>query len=516
MDDDPAERPECKFPRASSTFLISVYGSGSGLDPGAKVLGGLVFKHSVEIALAAILRLIAYANNFCSGLAAQPSRPLHIVVGITHSQTCMVLVGRLRALREAGFQVTLVSSPGELLDRTAQSEGVEAISIPIARKISPLKDIVSLARLWWLLWRLKPDMTEFSTPKAGLLGTIAARLAGVPMRVYMLRGLKLQTSDGFKHRILRAAERLAAGCANVVLCNSASLRAEAILLGIAPAAKMHLLGVGSSNGVDIDRFSPVARSGLNDARDRLGLPREAPVVGFVGRLTRDKGLPELFEAFGTILKAEPEAHLLLVGWFDAAEDALGGHLRARIEAHPRIHVTGMVTDTAPFYHAMDLMVLPTWREGFPNAVLEAAATGLPVITTESTGSRDSVVPEVTGLLIPPGYPAAISEAVLKLFRNPERRRRMGEAARAWVIEHYVNRHVLGLTVTYYKSLLELNRPEVHEVGRLPGVPLFIRARRIFLDWNNAWSNSQSGFFLKKRSRSMPSTACGNSGNDLGF
>jgi glycosyltransferase involved in cell wall biosynthesis len=418
-----------------------------------------VFIRSAQIALAVLSRLIVAARSFLVASTDRPARPPHIVVGITHPQTCMVLIGRLRSLREAGFRVTLVASPGKLLDSTARSEGVEAIAIPIERKIAPFNDIVSLVRLWWLLLRLKPDMTEFSTPKAGLLGTIAARLAGVPVRVYMLRGLKLQTSNGFKHRILRAAERFAAETADAVLCNSASLRAEAILLGVAPAAKLRLLGGGSSNGVDVERFAPLSPR-PSDLRDRLGIPRDCPVVGFVGRLTRDKGLPELIEAFGTILKAEPQTRLLLVGWFDAAEDALGGDLRARILAHPSIHVTGMVADAAPYYHAMDMMVLPTWREGFPNAVLEAAASGLPVVTTESTGSRDSVVPEVTGLLIPPGYPVAISEAVIKLLRNPERRLRMGAAARAWVVEHYVNKHVMGLTVAYYKSLLEINRPGV--------------------------------------------------------
>jgi glycosyltransferase involved in cell wall biosynthesis len=171
-------------------------------------------------------------------------------------------------------------------------------------------------------------------------------------------------------------------------------------------------------------------------------------------LTRDKGLPELIEAFDTILKAEQEAHLLLVGWFDASEDALSASLRTRIESHPHIHCTGFVADTAPYYRAMDVMVLPSWREGFPNVVLEAAATGIPVVTTISTGSRDSVVPEVTGLLIPPGYPEAISEAVLKLLRNPERRRRMGQAARAWVLENFANECVLGLITALYKSMLE--------------------------------------------------------------
>lgn len=372
-----------------------------------------------------------------------------LVVGITHPQTCLTLTGRLRALGEAGFRVTLVSSPGELLDRTASAQGARAIAVPIRREIAPVSDLVSLARLWRLLVRLRPDLTEFSSPKAGLLGTFAALLAGVPARVYMVRGFKLETSTGMKRRILLAAERAAAACAQVVLCNSESVRAEAVALRVAPEAKLKLLGSGSSNGVNVERFSP----GPSHVRERLGLGSETPVIGFVGRLTRDKGLPELIEAFDNILIEEPAARLLLVGWFDAAEDALSPALQARIERHPRIRCTGFVDDTAPYYRAMDLLVLPTWREGFPNVVLEAAATGIPAITTESTGSRDSVVPEVTGLLIPPGYPEAIVEAVLRLLRDPDRRRRMGEAARAWVTEHFSDKRVLGLTAEFYKSLV---------------------------------------------------------------
>jgi glycosyltransferase involved in cell wall biosynthesis len=381
---------------------------------------------------------------------ADPQPPPRIVVGITHPQTCLTLTGRLRTLREAGFHVTLVSSPGDLLERTAAQEGVEAIAFPIRRTIAPVADLKALLHLWRMLRRIKPVLTEFSTPKAGLLGNIAAWLCRVPARVYMLRGLKLETAAGLKRRILLASERLASACAQVVLCNSDSLRRRALELGVAPAAKLRLLEEGSTNGVDIERFSP----GKNNLRVLLGIPLEVPVVGYVGRLTRDKGVPELIAAFDAILRAEADAHLLLVGWFDLSEDALRPELRARIERHPRMHCTGFVDDTAPYYRSMDMLVLPTWREGFPNVVLEAAATGIPVITTLCTGSRDSVVPEVTGFLIPPGYPEAISEAVLKLIRDPERRRRMGAAGRAWILEHYVDKHVLEVTAAFYKSLIE--------------------------------------------------------------
>lgn len=384
------------------------------------------------------------------GANAYAHRGHSIVVGVTHPQTCLVLGARLRALREAGFRVTVVAGPGALLDRTAAAEGVERIAIPMRRGIAPLADLVALARLWSLLGALKPDIVEFSTPKAGLLGALAALLRGVPRRVYMLRGLRLETASGLRRRILLAAEQLTAACVHTVLCNSESLRCQALALRVAPAGKLCVLGDGSSNGVDTERFSP----GPANPRPRLGIDPDALVVGFVGRLTRDKGVPELIDAFEAILLAEPRARLLLVGWFDASEDALSVALRVYILTHPQIHCTGFVTDTAPYYRAMDLLVLPTWREGFPNVVLEAAATGIPVVTTLCTGSRDSVVPEVTGLLIPPGYPEAICEAVLKLLRDPGRRLRMGRAARAWVFDRFVDERVLGLTAQWYRGLLD--------------------------------------------------------------
>jgi len=391
--------------------------------------------------------------NKAVALRERDGRPL-IVLGITHPQTCLILPARLRALKAAGFRVVLICSPGTLLDRIARQECVETVSVRMQRGLSPFADAVSLVVLCRVLHRLRPVMTEFSTPKAGLLGNLAAKLCGVPVRVYMLRGLRLETLAGLRFRLVLAAERLASACAHHVVCNSRSLQAKAAALRVAPAGKLHLIGNGSSQGVDIDRFSP----GADKVRKGLGIPPEAPLIGFVGRLTCDKGIPELIDAFELILGAVPMARLLLVGWFDDSDDAVSEDLRRRIESHPAIVYTGYVADTAPYYRAMDVMVLPTWREGFPNVVLEAAATGIPVVTTISTGSRDAVVPEVTGLLIPAGYPQAIAEAVIRLIRNPEERWRMGAAARAWVIEQFVNGHVLGQTMAFYRALLEASGP----------------------------------------------------------
>lgn len=374
----------------------------------------------------------------------------HILVGVTSPQTCLVLRGRLRTMREAGFRVSLLSAPGELLNDTARGEQVEAFPVPMKRGISPIADAVALFRIWRLLRRLRPDIVEFSTPKAGLLGSLAAQLCRIPARVYFLRGLKLETASGLKQTLLLMMEHISAASASAVLCNSRSLRRKALALHIGSASKLILLGKGSSNGVDLERFRP----GSSRIRKHLGIPDDAPVIGFAGRLTKDKGLPELLEAFAVVLRAKPSARLLLVGWFDAAEDALGVALRERIEGHPNIICTGFVADTAPYYRAMDLMVLPSLREGFPNVVLEAAATGIPVISTLCTGSRDAVVSEVTGLLIPPGQPQAISEAVLRLLRDPTRRLEMGNAARNWVVGNYENKRVLALVIDFYRGMIE--------------------------------------------------------------
>jgi glycosyltransferase involved in cell wall biosynthesis len=371
------------------------------------------------------------------------------VVGITHPQTCLVLRGRLRALRQAGFSVVLISSPGELAEQLAADEGAALVAVPMQRGIAPLADIVSFFRLTRALLRLRPTLTEFSTPKAALLGNVAAFLCRVPSRVYLLRGLRLETSAGLKRALLKAAERLAAACSHVIVCNSKSLRRKAIDLGVARESKLRLIAHGSSNGVDVERFVP----GPDTMRTQLGIPADAPVLGFVGRLTRDKGIPDLVEAFNRLLESVPNARLLLVGWFDESEDALSAYQRARVEAHPRIIRTGFVSDPAPYYRAMDLLVLPTWREGFPNVVLEAAASGLPVVSTFTTGARDAVLPAITGLLVPPGDPFALAEAMIAILEHPQRRISMGEAARRWVVQRFVDHRVLGLTVTLYQQLL---------------------------------------------------------------
>lgn len=376
-----------------------------------------------------------------------PSRKPVMVVGFTHAQTAIVLQGRLHAFVQAGFRVVVISSKGELLDRLGRQEGVETVAIEMKRGIAPVSDLLSLVRLFFVLRGLRPSITEFGTPKAGLLGNVAALLCGVPRRVYLLRGLRLETATGMKRMLLIAAERAAAACSHVVLCNSHSLQDRAREIGIARRAKLRLLGKGSGKGVDVERFRPALPV---EARVETG----QPVIGFVGRLTRDKGIPELLDAFNELLQYYPAARLHLVGWFDESDDALTAELRQAIDAHPAIMRTGFVNDTAPYYRNFDMMVLPTWREGFPNVALEAAASGIPIVTTSATGARDAVIDGETGLVVPPGDGEALLGAMLQLAADLERARSMGRAARAWVMKMFVDRHVQALAVSFYRELCE--------------------------------------------------------------
>jgi glycosyltransferase involved in cell wall biosynthesis len=336
-----------------------------------------------------------------------------------------------------------------LADELAAAEGAGLVAIPMQRRIAPAADLAAFLRLLRVLRRLRPNLTEFSTPKAGLLGNVAALLCSVPTRVYMLRGLRLETAQGLKRIVLKVAERIAAACAHTVVCNSESLRERARVLGVARESKLHLVGDGSSNGVDMARFAP----GADAMRAQLGIAPDAPVVGFVGRLTRDKGVPELVEAFDRLLESLPGARLLLVGWYDRSEDALSPEWRARIDAHSGIVHTGIVQDTAPYYRAMDVLALPTWREGFPNVALEAAASGIPVIATLTTGARDAVLDEITGLLISPGNVEVLTESMLALLKDDCKRAAMGHAARRWVEKSFNQSRVLGETTAFYRQLM---------------------------------------------------------------
>ena len=366
----------------------------------------------------------------------------------------LFLRGQLAYMREAGFDVTVVSSGGAALARTAEREGVRSVALPMLRRPAPVRDTLALARLYRLLRKLRPDITHVSTPKAGLLGGLAARFAGVPARVYTLRGLRAEGATGIGGRALLAFERTACRSADRVICVSESLRRRALELGLAPEEKLTVLGSGSSNGVDAERFrrSPDLTARAGELRSKLGLPEGAPVVGFVGRLVRDKGVVELAQAMELLAAKTPEVRLVVVGAFEGY-DEVPAAARARMEDDPRIVFTGFLADPAPAYALMDLLALPSYREGFPNAVLEAAAMEIPTVTTDATGCVDAVVDGVTGKIVPVGDSAALAEALGGYLTDDELRRRHGRAARERVVRDFTPEDIWKALLDEYVRLL---------------------------------------------------------------
>jgi glycosyltransferase involved in cell wall biosynthesis len=290
----------------------------------------------------------------------------------------------------------------------------------------------------------------------------------VPCRLHTLRGLRSDTASGWKRRVLLLAERISCRTAHRVLCNSESLRRRAIAFGLTDAKHSLVLGYGSSNGVDAARFAstPESLRRAAELRPYLEIPADVPVIGFVGRLTRDKGIPELVQAFDLLRACRPELRLLLVGDREQG-DPLPADTNARLDSDPQIICTGAVPDAAPYYQLMTLFCLPTHREGFPNCVLEAHAAGLAVVTTTATGAIDSVEDGVTGLLVRPGDPAALAAALERLLREPATASRMGAAGRERVARDFRPESIWDALLALYRDLLR-ERGIAAEVS--PAVP----------------------------------------------
>jgi glycosyltransferase involved in cell wall biosynthesis len=372
--------------------------------------------------------------------AASPVRPLRVVHLTAVPNMLLFLEGHLADLVAHGFEVTVVSSPGPLLERLAAREGVGRVGVPISREITPLSDLVSLARLVRIFRALRPDIVDVHTLKAALLGIVAARIAGVPVRIYHVHGLRHVTTTGRRRALLRICERVTSRLATRVLCVSRSVARAALAEGLVPAGKTSVLLGGSIAGVDATRrFVPARDDGeRRAARAAVGLPFDARVLGFVGRLVRDKGVAELVAAWRVLRESHPDLQLLVLGERERG-DPIPEALFASLAGDPRVRLVGHDRETPRWYRAMDLVALPTYREGFPVVPLEAAAMGLPVVATEVPGCVDAVVDGVTGTLVPPRDVPALAAALRAYLDDPALRARHGAAARARVLRDFDQR-----------------------------------------------------------------------------
>jgi len=386
----------------------------------------------------------------------------------TVPQTLHFLRGQIGYMKFRGHRVVAVASPGALLDQFGRDEGIEVYPLEMPRRITPLGDLLAMLRLAWLFRKLRPEIVHGHTPKGGLLAMLASWLAGVRGRVYTLHGLPIETATGFKRTLLRWTERLSCGLARRVTSVSESLRRRAASLGIARAEDIEVLAAGTVNGVDADRrFAPWRVSQTDAARTRraLGIPTELRVLGFVGRVVRDKGVEDLLEAWKELREEFPDLQLAIVGP-EEPQDPLSPDAQKLLRSDPRIRLTGYVESMPSAYAVMDVVVLPTYREGYPNVPLEAGAMERPVVATRVTGCVDAVVDGETGTLVPPRDPRALAEALRAYLNDPALRRKHGKAARQRVLRDYRPERLWLHTSWIYEDLLR-RRPDARNAPMRP-------------------------------------------------
>jgi len=398
----------------------------------------------------------------------------------TVPQSLWFCSGLVRELVDEGYDVVAVSSPGDDLTRFGEQEGVRTIAVPMERRISPMKDLKSLWRMWRVLRRERPDMVHSMTPKAGLVTMLAGWLARVPVRIHTFTGLVFPTSTGLKRRLLMATDWLTCACATHVIPEGEGVKADLLNHGITHKP-LKVLGYGNIKGVDLDHWNREAVEDhaqciMHNAQtpplapplcERGGeMPEEPPLCErggevdaaapfrfvFVGRIVGDKGINELVAAFKRLHDELPDTKLTLVGSYEENIDPVKPETRAEIERNPAIDAVGSQSDVRPYYVAADALVFPSYREGFPNVVLEAGAMGLPSIVTDINGSREIIIEGRNGTIVPPRDEKALFRAMRHWATHRDEVARLAAEARPLIASRFEQGYVRRCLKEFYRQV----------------------------------------------------------------
>lgn len=348
----------------------------------------------------------------------------------------LLLEGQLNMLNR-DYEVVAVSSPGKELEEVGKREGVRTEAVCMERRIALVQDFKSLVDLIRLIRKEKPWMVHTMTPKAGLLGMLAAWICKVPVRMHTFTGLVFPSAVGVKKQLLILTDRITCACATFVNPEGKGVKDDLVRFGIT-RKKLHVIGNGNVNGVNVDFF---------DRTDDVVLRAQAIrkegsfTFCFVGRIVGDKGINELVEAFLKLVSEFPACRLILVGDFEEKLDPVMPVVRKIIFENEQIVFAGWQDDIRPYLAASDVFVFPSYREGFPNVILQAGAMGLPCIVTDINGSNEIIHDRVNGLIIPPRDKDALWKAMKIMVTDETIRREMGDRARNIIINRY-DRHLI--------------------------------------------------------------------------
>ncbi len=376
---------------------------------------------------------------------------MKIIQGVTSYLTVVFIRDQVEFIRENGYDVEVLCNK----DFDSPHEGLEVTHIPFEREISIVKDLSALYKLMGHLKKKKPDLINFSTPKAGLLGMIAGAMSGVDKRIYMIRGLRLETATGFKKIVLYLTEKLSCTFSTHIMVISDSMEREVIRLKIANPDKIVRIGRGSSNGIDLDKFNPenIDAKRLRSLKDELKVKDDDLIIGYAGRLTKDKGINELIEAFESLSFDHERIKLLLIGDFEEGDPLEPENVRKVYECENIIY-RPYTAGLDYYYSLMGLFALPTYREGFSNVSIEAQSMGVPVVTFDSTGASDTVEDGVTGLVTTSNDVQGLVEALNYLITHEEKRTEMSKVSRKFVADNFDRRMMQQQLLEFYDRMGE--------------------------------------------------------------
>jgi glycosyltransferase involved in cell wall biosynthesis len=361
------------------------------------------------------------------------------------------LLGKQLTFMSQYYDVTAISSDKNELERVARKYGVQDFHVEMTREISPVRDILAVIKLYGYLRKAKPEIVHSHTPKAGIVGMMAAWLAGVPHRFHTVAGLPLLEAAGIKRKILNLVERLTYQFATKVYPNSFGLKDIILEEKFCLPEKLKVLGQGSSNGIDTRHFmvEQISISEREQLRTALEINSHDFLFIFVGRLVGDKGINELVHAFKEINL--PKTKLLLVGPLETYLDPLSPDTIKEIECNSAILNVGYQDDVRPYFSIADALVFPSYREGFPNVVLQAGAMELPAIVSNINGCNEIIINGENGLIIPAKNADELKDAMLKLLNNTELFNKLKKNARPQIVENYEQSVVWQAILEEYKK-----------------------------------------------------------------
>lgn len=387
-----------------------------------------------------------------------------------------LLPGQMNFMRENGFEVLMISADGKELNDVIKQERCRHKVVPMTRKITPFQDLKCLLQLIRIFRAEKPDIVHSHTPKAGLLGMLAARICGVKVRIHTVAGLPMMVEKGVKFRLLKFIEKLTYSSANFVWPNSSSLLQYISSNKMTNPHKLSMIARGSTNGINTDRFDPkkIDQQKLKAIQSEIGYSTEHTYLLCMGRLVKDKGIVELINVFSSLRKISPNLRLLLVGDFEESLDPLPDATTNEIFYNEAIIHIRWTNEVEYYMHLADTFIFPSHREGFPNVLMQAGAMQLPIICSRISGNVDIVHDNETGLLFDAGNEQQMQSLIMQAVKQKDRMKEMAARLKEIICTEYPRNHIWQKILQQY-ALIDVPRRSAYTRGILGSVADIIRS-----------------------------------------